>query len=125
MTDSIFGLSEKAMQVCEDRAVLLTNNLVNSATPHYKARDIDFSQIMKESMPTQELKTNQSGQLKSGSAAIEHALYRVPMQESADGNTVDENIERKSFLENAMKYQVNLKFVEYKSDELRAAIKGE
>lgn len=125
MTDSIFGLSEKAMQVCEDRAVLLTNNLVNASTPHYKARDLDFSKVLKENMPTQELKTNQTGQITSGSGAIEHALYRVPMQESADGNTVDENIERKSFLENAMKYQVNLKFVEYKSDELRAAIKGE
>ncbi|MHB1947028.1 MAG: flagellar basal body rod protein FlgB [Gammaproteobacteria bacterium] len=125
MTDSIFGLSEKAMQVCEDRAVLLTNNLVNSSTPHFKARDLDFNKILKESMPNQDLKTNQSGQITSKSAAIEHALYRVPMQESSDGNTVDENIERKNFLENAMKYQVNLRFVEYKSDELRAAIKGE
>ncbi len=46
--DKIFGLSEQALKLSEDRSVMLSNNLVNSSTPHYKAKDIDFHQALQE-----------------------------------------------------------------------------
>lgn len=126
--DSIFGLSEKALQLCEDRSVMLSNNVVNSSTPNYKARDIDFQKLLQqeESNQTNTLATSQAGHL-SGLAdtGSESALYRVPMQKSLDGNTVDENLERKDFIENAINYQVNLTFIQNKSEQLMKAIKGE
>ena len=51
-------------------------------------------------------------------------MYRVPMQTSMDGNTVDENIERKNFIENSLRYQVSLTFIQNESAELMKAIKG-
>lgn len=126
--DSIFGLSEKALRLTEDRSVLLTNNIANSSTPHYKARDIDFHQTLQETNSiTPNLLTTHANHIKPSSEQDSgaHTMYRVPMQMSLDGNTVDEEIERKNFIENALNYQVNLTFIKNKTDELRKAIKGE
>lgn len=126
--DSIFGLSEKALKLTEDRSVLLTNNIANSSTPHYKSRDIDFHQTLQETNSiTADLLTTHPNHIKPSSELSEgaHTMYRIPMQMSLDGNTVDEEIERKNFIENALNYQVNLTFIKNKTDELRKAIKGE
>src|SRR5437879_5775096 len=111
--DSIFGLSEKALQLSEDRSVLLSDNVVNSSTPHYKARDIDFQKVLQQEETNQSdmQDTSKPDDLKmSNTLNNESVLYRVPMQKSMDGNTVDENLERKDFIENAINYQVNLTF---------------
>lgn len=127
MDTSLFGISEKALQLSEDRASLLSDNIVNSTTPNYKAKDIDFHKLLRESSQAGEsLDTDNAGQISSpndiGGAPI---MYRVPTQKSLDGNTVDEEAERKNFIENALHYQVNLTFIQNKSDELMNAIKGE
>ncbi len=127
MSDDIFGLSEKALKLSEDRAVLLTNNIVNGSTPHYKAKDIDFHKLVKQAAGDSDaLAVTQTGHLRpTNEMNGEPTMYRIPMQASKDGNTVDEEIERKSFLENALNYQVNLTFIKNKSDQLMKAIKGE
>jgi len=126
--DSIFGLSEKALSLCEDRSILLSNNVVNSSTPNYKARDIDFQKLLKqeESNQVNSLVTSNPNHLQGNEQLNgQPLLYRVPMQKNMDGNTVDENIERKDFIQNAMNYQVNLTFIQNKADQLMKAIKGE
>lgn len=126
MSNSIFGLSEKALQLAEGRSVLLTNNLVNSSTPHYKARDIDFHKALDDANQTYSLETTNKNHIQAeNQVGGQQLLYRVPMQMSLDGNTVDDEIERKNFMENALRYQVNLTFMQNKSDELMKAIKGD
>ena len=126
MSNSVFGVSERALQLCEDRSVLLTNNLVNASTPHYKARDIDFHQALQNVNQAPTLAVTNPGHIAAtGELSGENLLYRLPMQTSFDCNTVDPDIERKNFIENAMRYQVNLTFIQNKSDEIRKAIKGE
>lgn len=127
MSDSIFGLSEKALHVCEDRAVLITGNIVNASTPHYKARDLDFHKAMQQvdaSTNSGLMQTSQQHIAGTNAQSSAPVLYRTPVQKSLDGNTVDPELERKNFLENALNYQVNLSFVQQKSDELMKAIKG-
>jgi flagellar basal-body rod protein FlgB len=127
MSDSLFGLSEKALQLSEQRAVMLSNNIVNSATPNYKARDIDFHKVLQETTDNQAsiLKTTDAKHIQTGGAGSAPVLYRIPMKENLDGNTVDGEIERKNFLQNALNYQVNLTFVKNSSDKLMKAFKGE
>ncbi len=124
--DKIFGLTERALQMSEDRAVLLTNNVVNSSTPHYKAKDIDFNGILQGLKQDTNLSATNSRHLPAsnqlGGAKV---LYRIPHQMNLDGNTVDDEIERKNFLENSLRYQVGLTFVQNKSDQLMKALKGE
>lgn len=128
MVDSIFGLSEKALELCEQRAVTLSNNIVNSATPNYKARDIDFHKLLHDTSSSQAdgLLVNSDRHMQvSENGQSPQKLYRVPMKENLDGNTVDEEIERKNFLQNSLNYQVSLTFVKNESDRLMKAIKGE
>ena len=58
----------------------------------------------------------------SGSATT---LYRVPGQSSLDGNTVDTQLEKTKFSENAVRYQTTLRFLNGKIGSLMKAIKGE
>lgn len=118
MSISILGLPEEALKICEERAVLISNNLVNAATPKYKAKDIDFTKTMHD---IEQANSNAGSPFSMAS----EVKYRIPMQKSMDGNTVDAEIERKSFLENALRYEVNLTFMQNKADEIISAIKGE
>lgn len=126
MDSKIFGVSEKALQVCESRSVLLTNNIVNASTPHYKARDIDFNKALQDANQAYSLAaTNKKHLSASGQTGGAKIMYRVPNQVSLDGNTVDDEIERKNFIENALRYQVGLTFVRSESDQILKALKGE
>jgi flagellar basal-body rod protein FlgB len=125
MIDNIYGLSEKALNLCETRAELLTNNIANSATPHYKAKDIDFHKILQGSNQGLGINLTHSQHLTiNGQTGSEPILFRTPNQASLDGNTVDDDLERKNFIENALNYQVNLTFIKNKTEELTKAIKG-
>lgn len=128
MVNSIFGMAEKALTVSEDRANLISSNLVNSSTPGYKAKDLDFDKVMSHVKQNNQLEVTNSHHIKSSVAAATHGeniMYRIPMQSSMDGNTVDPELERKNFLQNAMKYQVSLTFIQNKADQLMKAMKGE
>lgn len=126
--DKLFGLSEKSLILSEERANILSSNLVNSSTPNYKAKDIDFNKLMQSASmeSSASLDVTSPGHIKSSSSQIAGAQiqYRVPMQFSMDGNTVDPEIERKNFLQNSMKYQVSLTFIKNKTDQIMKAIKG-
>lgn len=51
-------------------------------------------------------------------------MYRVPMQPTLDGNTVETDVEQAAFAENALKYRASLAFLDGKIRSLRFAIKG-
>ena len=50
--------------------------------------------------------------------------YRVPMQPSMDGNTVDPQVEQAAFAGNTVHYQASLSFITAQIHMLRAAITG-
>ena len=127
MDTNFFGLTEKALKLCEDRGVLLASNIVNSSTPNYKARDFDFQKAMQSAHDNATtLKTTSAQHIaNSANSAGAKTMYRIPMQESMDGNTVDDEIERKNFIANSLRYQVNLTFLHNASSEMQKAIKGE
>lgn len=125
--NNVFGVAEKALTVAEERANLLSTNLVNSSTPNYKAKDINFDQVMKNVESGDSLNTTNSQHIKTASteAGGLPLQYRIPMQVSMDGNTVDPEIERKNFMQNSLKYQVSLTFIQNKTDQLMKAMKGD
>jgi flagellar basal-body rod protein FlgB len=126
MRNDIFGLSAKALQLCEQRAVTLTKNVVNSSTPHYKAQDFDFQTALLSNDNASSLQLSNAKHLSGdGESAEANMQYRVPTQMTLDGNTVDEVVERKNFIENAMQYQVNLTMIQNQTSSLMKAIKGE
>lgn len=114
--DDLFGVHEKALSLRSQRLGLLASNIANASTPGYKARDIDFAEAL-------------SAAEKPGAnmaAATESATkYRVPLQPSLDGNTVELNTEQTQFAENAVAYQTTLAFLNGRISTLTRALKGE
>jgi flagellar basal-body rod protein FlgB len=126
MSNSIFGVEARALTLCENRAVLLSSNIANSSTPHYKARDFDFHKAMGQASSAANLATSNARHLSpNGSVSGEQIAYRVPMQFSLDENTVDDEIERKNFIDNSIKYEAGLGFAQNKLGTLMRAIRGE
>jgi flagellar basal-body rod protein FlgB len=125
--DKIFGLAEKALNAAEQRATLISTNLVNSSTPGYKAKDINFDDVMKSVDNSGNLIATNAKHIQSPAADIGGLpiQYRIPMQVSMDGNTVDPEIERKNFMQNSLKYQLSMTFIQNKTDQLMKALKGE
>lgn len=126
--DDIFGVHAQALQVRSRRSEIIASNLANTDTPGFKARDIDFRQMlnMAEQDSVKVLKTDQQ-HIQPNNEAVPPILllYRTPMQPSLDGNTVDTEQEHVAFSANAMEYQVSLRFLNDKINGLRKAMKGE
>ena len=119
---------EQALRVRARRAEVLASNLSNADTPGYKARDIDFQNVLKQQMvqPVR-LQTTHSGHLSTASNGFDlgDLRYRIPNSPSLDGNTVDDQLEKTAFSSNAMEYQASLRFLNGKIQGLLRAIKGE
>ena len=114
-TEKLFGLHATALQLRSQRMMMLASNIANAATPGYKARDLDFSKA---------LDLAQNGA--SAGDAIEGAMaYRVPVQPSLDGNTVEMATEQTAFAENALAYRSSLSFLQGRINTLTRALKGE
>lgn len=111
--DNIFGIYGDALRLRSERMAVLASNIANAATPNYKARDFDFNQA---------LQLANDGHKNAASAAIE---YRVPLQPSIDGNTVELSTEQALFGENAVQYRTTLSFLEGRINTLSRALRGE
>ena len=125
--DSALGNHDKALLVRTRRAELLASNIANSDTPGYKAKDIDFrAELAAIQQQNHGLKTTHSRHIQSSSMdGGMTQLYRIPNQSSLDGNTVDAQLEKSAFAENALRYQASLTFLDRKFKGLVAALKGE
>ncbi len=126
--DSAFGISAQALDLRSRRAELLAENLANADTPGYKARDIDFKQVLGAAQTNAvALTTTQPDHIQPGAANPAGGVsvgYRNPLQPSLDGNTVDVQVEQATFSRNAVDYQTSLTLLGNRIQTLLTAIKG-
>jgi flagellar basal-body rod protein FlgB len=127
---SALGVHEEALLIRERRAEVLATNLANADTPGFKARDFDFRALVQEAIarPTgTSLETTRAGHIGAvGGGSPEGALlYRIPMQPSLDGNTVDTDLEMASFARNSLDFQASLTFLQSKFRGLKSALRGD
>ena len=110
------NVQETALGLRAYRQQLLASNIANADTPGYKAVDIDFQEAMRLAQsgmqtPPIQLATTASGHIPGQAPATPYNVplkYRVPSQASADGNTVEMDVERGQFAENAIMYEYSL-----------------
>ena len=129
--DPLFGIHAQALSVQRQRMEVLASNLANADTPHYQARDIDFAKVL---AGTQE---NTGSTLALAATSAQHVQgssstsltsplsFRVPLQPSVDGNTVDEQVEQAAFADAALHYQASLSFLNGEVKGLMTAITGQ
>ena len=107
------SLQEVALGVRAYRQQLIASNIANADTPGYKAVDIDFQEALRiarsiANTPSLSLSATASGHI-SGlaqfSAPPYPLKYHTPSQASADGNTVEMDVERSKFAENSMMWE--------------------
>ncbi len=114
--NSLFGIHGAALEVRGQRMGILASNIANASTPGFKARDIDFQAALAAA-------DNPGGLSDSGLAGA--TKYRVPLQPSLDGNTVDLSTEQTAFAENAVQYQTTLSFLNGRIGQITRALRGE
>ncbi|HEX8447358.1 MAG TPA: flagellar basal body protein [Sphingomonas sp.] len=113
--DPLFGVHGNALELRSKRLEMLASNIANAATPGYKARDIDFGKA---------LSAAQDGS--TPTAAMDASVkYRIPLETSLDGNTVELTTEQTAFAENAVKYKTTLSFLEGRISTIMSALRGE
>ena len=123
--DSALGVHADALQLRARRAELLGANIANADTPGYLAKDLDFAAALRTAQGSGALERRHAAHLAGGRGEAGSPLYRVPTQAAADGNTVDPQIEKGAFTENAVAYQVELEFLGARIRGLLSAIRGE
>ncbi|QKR98970.1 flagellar basal body rod protein FlgB [Sphingomonas sp. CL5.1] len=112
-SDTLFGVHAAALQVRSQRMGLLASNIANASTPGFKARDVNFQQAL-------------GAVEQSGDSGFDASVkYRVPLEPSMDGNTVDLSQEQTAFAENAVQYQTTLSFLNGRIGQITRALKGE
>jgi flagellar basal-body rod protein FlgB len=128
MFDNLFGIHEQALLLHGQRIGVLATNLANADTPNYKARDIDFSEVLAHTgdgpLP---LRVTQTAHIAPSAAELPAGdlKYRNPYQASLDGNTVEMPVEQAAFSENNVRYQASLTFINLKISEMQLAIAGQ
>lgn len=102
--DPLFGLDGRVLQLRQERLGLLASNIANAATPGFKARDLDFRAAL--------------------DGVADATRYRVPVQASLDGNSVELSVEQAQFAENAVQYRTALSFLNGRIGTIMTALKG-
>ena len=124
--------SEAALRMRAYRQQILSSNMANVDTPGYKARDILFSQALREQLEgvaysnalplaaTSDRHYRIGGSL-PGSPAL---LYRSAIQPSLDGNTVDVETERVHFADNAVRTEAAMTLLNSVISSRKMALSG-
>jgi flagellar basal-body rod protein FlgB len=116
-SDALFGIHGTALEIRSQRMAMLASNIANAATPGFKARDIDFNKALDAATADQPASTDD---------AVENNVgYRVPVESSLNGNTVELPVEQTQFAENAVQYKTTLQFLQGRIDTVMQALKGD
>lgn len=133
--DQQLGTMRNAANLRAYRQEVLASNIANADTPNYKARDFDFKAALENAKagragfaiartsPRHLSGENLNG-VGSAPAGVD-VLYRTEYQANADGNTVNMDVERSAFAENAVQIEAALTFIRGQLAKLQTAITGQ
>ncbi|MBI5429601.1 MAG: flagellar basal body rod protein FlgB [Nitrosomonadales bacterium] len=129
--DDLTRFHQTALNLRAARQGVLASNIANADTPNYKAKDVDFASALQNALAgtsTALPVVKTAPQHLDGSAGNSvmgaPLMYRKPLQPSADGNTVDMDVERAQFADNAVRYEASVKFVSDELKEMLAVLQG-
>lgn len=131
----------KALVVRAERQRVIASNIANADTPGYIARDVNFRAAMAEatnnsktpgSMTSSSMSSKQTNNrhipLSGGSGLLGNPsslAFAAQTQPSMDGNSVDLDRERSSFVDNSVRYEATLRFINGSSRTILSAIQGQ
>ena len=129
--DKALGVHQFTLGIRAERAEVISSNIANADTPHYKARDVDFSAALNVAKTQQQQRNSlemTADEQHFGLAQLtgQYVKFRVPNQpDTGDGNTVDVQQEQSAFMQNALEYQMSLGFLDSKFSGMKKALRGD
>lgn len=122
--DRQLSIHRAALGALTYRQELLASNIANADTPYFKARDLDFKSLLAGAVAGREDGFSAGGMSLLATTSPRHIAidsreavfaknveYRTEFQPNIDGNTVNMDIERSAFAENAMRLEAVLTFI--------------
>jgi flagellar basal-body rod protein FlgB len=121
--DQTLGFYEDALRLRAQRQQVLASNIANVDTPNYKAREMDFAKAMQaaksgaanaQPAPVAMAVTQAGHMAATSTPSLQNSGFvslRKATQNNLDGNTVDMDIERNAFAENALQYEASVTLV--------------
>ncbi|MDR7379564.1 flagellar basal-body rod protein FlgB [Rhodoferax ferrireducens] len=136
MLDKMVGgmdFQSKALVLRAERQRAIASNIANVDTPGYVARDYNFKDAMTAATSGQKLMAGEktSAQhmdlpgLDSSLSNAQKLGYSVQSQPNMDNNTVDLDRERANFVDNSVRYEATLRFINGQAKTMLAAITGQ
>jgi flagellar basal-body rod protein FlgB len=108
---------------------VLTCNITNVDTPHYKTQDFDFRTALMNAMQKSDLLLTQTHEAhldpRPAAPGSFRLQYHMPAQASIDGNTVEVDAEVGRYSDNALRYQAAMTFINDEISHVRIALRGE
>ena len=131
----------KALVLRAERQRAIAGNIANADTPGYAARDLDFKAAMADATKSSPSGSGESSLVNTGAKHAGHIplpavaggnsgsssklAYAVQTQPSMDGNSVDLDRERANFVDNSVRYEATLRFINGQSKTILSAIQGQ
>ena len=120
----------QALMLRAQRQQVLASNIANADTPGYVARDFDFAAALKNAQSGGQLGTVALTDARhmslDGSDPLKPRLaYTVQTEPSQDGNSVDLDRERANFVDNSIRYESTLRFINGHVKTMLSAIQGQ
>lgn len=132
--DAAFRFQQEALSLRTQRQSVIASNIAHADTPGYKARDMDFASTLAQSVERGNqqrdgvsLSTTSTRHLQGQGPSMSNERdlqYRIPLQSSIDGNTVEMDTERVAFADNTVHYEAGLTVMSAKIKTMLAAIQS-
>ena len=123
--DKALGVHAQALGLRSKRMEVLARNIANADTPHFKAKDIDFRSVLKQTREDSLQTTNNLHMPLPMEESPGGEKYRIPFNAAFDGNTVELNVEQAKFGQIAADYQATLNILENRVSGIRRALRGD
>lgn len=133
MTERL-DFQSKALLLRAERQRTIASNIANADTPGYVARDFNFREALLSAAggpsPLTLASATHAGHMPLPAAATgelgkSQLGYSVQSQPSLDNNTVDLDRERANFVDNAVRYEATLRFINGQAKTMLSAIQGQ
>lgn len=135
----------KALLIRADRQRVIASNIANADTPGFAGRDVNFKEAMNAALGTGSnltlARTQSTASTTDGTSHSQHIPlqstlgtlgnggptleYTTQSQPSMDGNSVDMDRERANFVDNSVRYEATLRFINGTSRTILSAIQGQ
>jgi flagellar basal-body rod protein FlgB len=141
MTNAL-DFQSKALVLRAERQRVIASNIANADTPGYAGRDFNFKAAMQAAEGagalTLSLRAASTGspdgttdarhiplQASTASLGSSQLDYTAQTQPAMDGNSVDLDRERANFVDNSVRYEATLRFINGSSRTILSAIQGQ